>query len=64
MLIQSINNLKKTGWRPVGPAERLDHLEKDVAMGQEEATQWVVKKLKEDKHSPSRRKEMRNLSVM
>ena len=28
--------------------ERLDHLEKDIAMGQEEATQWVVKKLKED----------------
>ena len=26
----------------------MDYLEKNVAMGQKEATQWVVKKLKED----------------
>ena len=48
-LIKSIDYLKKTQagdqqdlWK------RLDYLEKNVAMSQEEATQWVVKKLKED----------------
>ena len=48
-LLQSVDNLKKT---QAGDQEdlrrRLDQLEKDVAVGQEEATQRVIKKLKED----------------
>ena len=48
-LIQSVHNLKQT---QAGDQQdlrrRLGQLEKDMAIGQEEATQRVVKKLKED----------------
>ena len=48
-LLQSVDNLKKIqagDWQDL--RRRLDQLEKDVAVGQEEATYRVVKKLKED----------------
>ena len=48
-LIQSVDNLKRT---QAGDQQdlrrRLDQLEKDMAVGQKEATQRVVRKLKED----------------
>ena len=48
-LIKSVDNLKET---QAGDQQdlrrRLDQLEKDMAAGQEETTQRVVKKLKED----------------
>ena len=48
-LIASVDNLKRT---QAGDQQdlrrRLDQMEKDMAIGQEEATQRVVKKLKED----------------
>ena len=48
-MTQSVDNLKKTQARDQEDLRRrLDQLEKDVAVGQEEATQRVVKKLKED----------------
>ena len=48
-LLQSVDNLKKT--QPGDQEDlrrKLDQLEKDVAVGQEETTQRVIKKLKED----------------
>ena len=48
-LIKSVDNLKQT---QAGDQQdlrrRLDQLEKDMATGQKEATQRVIKKLKED----------------
>ena len=48
-LIQSVDNLKRTQAGDQQDLQRrLDQLEKDMAIDQEEATQWVIKKLKED----------------
>ena len=49
VLINSVNSLKETqAGDQRDLRKRLDQLEKDMAVGQEDATQRVVKKLKED----------------
>lgn len=56
-LLKSVESLKKDqseGQRDL--QKRLDHLEREVASGQEDATQRVVKRLKEDRTLVFRKK--------